>query len=140
MPSRRSALFGLFVAMFALVGFAPAAFAAEDATGTWKWSTPGRNGGADRESSLTLKQDGEKLTGSYTGPARGNNPATAVDIQDGKIKDGDLSFKVIRKNQNNDITITYTGKLSGDTIKFKSEMSGGNNTPPAREFEAKRSK
>jgi hypothetical protein len=140
MLTRRTAVFGMFVAFFALVGMAPAALAADDATGTWKWSQPGRNNGPARESSLTLKQDGEKLTGSYTGPARGNNAATAVDISDGKVKDGEVSFKVVRKGQNGDITITYTGKQDGDTIKFKSEMAGGNNNAPAREFEAKRSK
>lgn len=138
MLSRRTALLGMFVAFFALVGFAPAVLAAEDATGTWKWSTPGRNGGAAREFSLTLKQDGEKLTGSLTPPARGNNAATPVDISDGMAKDGSISFTVTMKFNNNEVKIKYTGKQEGDTIKFKSEREGGNGQ--AREFEAKRSK
>ena len=140
MLSRRTALLGMFVAFFALVGFAPSVLAADDATGTWKWTTPGRNGGADRESTLTLKQDGEKLTGSLTAPGRQGAAGTPVEITDGKVKDGDVSFKIVRKRGDNEITITYTGKLSGDSIKFKSEMTGGTNNPPAREFEAKRSK
>jgi hypothetical protein len=140
MLSRRTALLGIFVAFFALVGFAPTAKAADDATGTWKWSTPGRNGGADRESTLTLKQDGEKLTGTLTSPGRQGAAGTPADISDGKVKDGEVSFKIVRKRGDNEFTITYTGKLSGDTIKFKSEFSGGNNNRPAREFEAKRSK
>jgi hypothetical protein len=132
----------MFVAFFALVGFAPAVLAAEDANGTWKWTQQGRgNNATAREYSLTLKVDGEKLTGALTAPGRGNNAAPApTDISEGKIKDGDLSFKVVRKGQNGDITITYTGKLSGDTIAFTSEMAGGNNNAQPRKFEAKRSK
>ena len=41
---------------------------------------------------------------------------------------------------NGDITITYTGKLSGDTIAFTIEMAGGNNNAQPSKFEAKRSK
>lgn len=33
-----------------------------DPTGTWSWTTPGRNGGADRKRTLKLKTDGDKLT------------------------------------------------------------------------------
>jgi hypothetical protein len=74
-------------------------------------------------------------------PRRGGPPPPppALEIADGKIKDGDVSFKVTRKGRNNnEITITYSGKISGDTFKGKSEMSGGN--AQAREFEAKRAK
>src|SRR4051794_18077000 len=37
-----------------------------DAAGTWTWSTPGRNGGPDRKSTLKLKVDGDKVTGSIS--------------------------------------------------------------------------
>ena len=141
MLSRRSALFGMLVALVAMVGFAPAVLAAEDANGTWKWTQQGGgNNATPRESTLVLKVDGDKLTGTLTTPGRGNAAATPVDITEGKIKDGDLSFKVVRKRQNNEITITYTGKLSGDTIAFTSEMAGGNGNAQPRKFEAKRSK
>jgi hypothetical protein len=136
MLTRRSAYLGVFAALMVMIGLAPAARAADDATGTWKWSVPGRNGGNAREMSMKLKQDGEKLTGTIS--AGGQN-ARETEISDGKIKDGEISFKVVRKRQNNEITTKYTGKLSGDTIKGKSETDV-NGTPRTNEFEAKRAK
>ena len=133
MLTRRSALLGLVAAFILVVG--PAALAA-DATGTWKWSTPGRNGGNPREVTLKLKQDGEKLTGTIS---MGGNNANETEITDGKIKDGELSFKVTRKRQNNEITSNYTGKLDCDVIKGKVETNfNGNNR--STDFEAKRAK
>ena len=138
MLTRRNAFIGLFAAVLLISGLAPAAWAADDATGTWKWSVPGRNGGAAREATLKLKQDGEKLTGTLA-MGGGNNAAAETEITDGKIKDGELSFKVTRKRQNNEITSNYTGKLAGDTIKGKVETNF-NGTPRTTEFEAKRAK
>ena len=104
-----------------------------DATGTWKWTMQGRQGGQAREVSLTLKQDGDKLTGKMGG---GQNE---VEIKDGKIdKDGTLSFSVTRKRNDNEVTTKYSGKLDGDTIKGKMEREGGNGQP--RDWEAKREK
>src|SRR3954453_12409513 len=140
MLTRRNAFVGLFAAFILMAGFATTARAAGDATGTWKYSTPGRNGGAAREVTLKLKQDGEKLTGTVAMPGRGANAAaTETEIADGKIKDGEISFKVTRKGQNNEITSNYTGKLDGDVIKGKVETNfNGNNR--STDFEAKRAK
>lgn len=107
---------------------------AASATGTWTWSQPGRNGGADMVTTLVLKQDGEKLTGTLT-PGMPN--ATASEIKDGTIKDGDLSFNVVRTRNGTETTTKYTGKLDGDTIKGKIEMNF-NGQARTREFEAKR--
>jgi hypothetical protein len=135
MLSRRNALVPLLAAFVLVLGLAPMARAA-DATGTWKWSTPGRNGGEARETTLKLKQDGEKLTGTISMGANGRE----AEISDGKIKDGEVSFKVTRKGRNNnEITMNYSGKLDGDVIKGKVETNF-NGTPRSREFEAKRAK
>ena len=136
MLTRRNAFVALFAALLLTLGLAPTARAADDATGTWKWSTPGRNGGQPRETTLKLKQDGEKLTGTIS---MGGNNAQEVEIADGKIKDGDVSFKVTRKRQNAEITSNYTGKLSGDVIKGKSETTVNGNARSV-DFEAKRAK
>jgi len=109
------------------------AFAA-DATGTWKWTMQGRQGGQGREVSLTLKQDGEKLTGKLGG---GQNE---TEIKDGKIdKDGNLSFAVTRKRGDQEFTTKYSGKLDGDTIKGKQENER-NGQAQSRDWEAKRAK
>ena len=103
-----------------------------DATGNWTWKQTRQNN--EVTITLTLKQDGEKVTGKLKA---GNNE---TDIKDGKIdKDGNVSFAVTRKGRNDQETTTkYTGKLEGDTIKGKQEREGGNGQ--ARDWEAKRSK
>jgi hypothetical protein len=96
-------------------------------TGTWKWSFEGPGG--QTETTLTLKQEGDKLTGTVTGFG-GEDQA----IQDGKVKGDEITFKVTRDWGGNTVTTTYTGKVAGDSLKGKSE------TVFAREFDAKRSK
>ena len=87
---------------------------AENATGTWKGSYPGRDG-QTRESTIVLKAEGEKLTGTVAG-GRGES-----EIKDGTIKGGDISFSVVRNFGGNDVTVKYKGTLVGDAIQFKVE-------------------
>jgi len=108
---------------------------AANVTGTWKWSFTGQNG-QSRETTAKLKQDGDKLTGTISGRQGGND----TEITDGKVKGDEVSFKVKRSFNGNDITTTYEGKVDGDTIKGKSSTSGGQQERPARDWEAKRAK
>ena len=87
---------------------------AENVTGTWKGSYPGRDG-QTRESTIVLKAEGEKLTGTVSG-GRGES-----EIKDGTIKGGDISFSVVRNFGGTDVTVKYKGKLVGDAIQFKVE-------------------
>lgn len=86
---------------------APAAAAAPgaagDVSGVWdvKVETPGGPG----TPVFTLKQDGEKLTGTYKGQF-GESPIT------GTIKGGDISLTLKIAPQGEEIVITYTGKLT----------------------------
>ena len=108
----------------------PAATVAADAngaTGTWTWSMQGPNG--DITTTLKLKQDGEKLTGTVTGFGGQEN-----EIQDGTIKDGQVTFKVVRDMFGTKATTTYTATLNGASLKGKSE------TVFTREFDAKKEK
>ena len=100
-------------------------------TGTWKWTvTMGNN---TRDVSLTLKLEGDKLTGTLV---RGDQETP---IEDAKYKDGELSFKVTRERDGQKFTIKYNGKITGDTIKGKSEFGAEGNTQ-SRDWEAKRAK
>jgi hypothetical protein len=101
-------------------------------TGTWKWTVE-RNG-QTTERSMKLKQDGDKLTGTMPGR---DNQETA--IEDGKLKNGEVSFKVVREVNGNKFTIKYSGKVTGDTIKGKMEFDR-NGEVTSRDWEAKRSK
>jgi hypothetical protein len=118
----------------ALLGFAGVVRAADkpNPTGTWKWKI--MFGGEERELAVKLKQEGDKLTGVFIGP---DNNETK--IEDGKYKDGDVSFTVNREFNGNKISIKYHGKVDGDTIKGKSEIERDGETR-TRDWEAKRAK
>jgi hypothetical protein len=107
-----------------------------DATGTWTWTMPGRNGGPDRKMSLKLKAEGDKLTGKLTAPSRGGETRD-TDIKDGQVKGDEVSFKIVREMNGNEITTKYNGKVSGDTIKGKIEFERNGETQ-SRDWEAKR--
>ena len=109
-----------------------------DPTGTWMWTIPGRNGGPDRTNTLKLKMEGDKVTGKMMAPARGGE-TTTTEIEDGKVKDGEVSFSVSREGQNGKMTSKYHGKITDDSIKGKMEMER-NGSPVSRDWEAKRSK
>ncbi len=111
-----------------------------DATGTWTWSTPGRQGGPDRTNTLTLKVEGDKITGKLSQPAfRGGGEPIVTEIKDGKLKGDEISFSVTREFNGNSFTTKYSGKISGDTIKGKIQMpERGGQTPEPRDWEAKR--
>ena len=94
----------------ATLALSVAAFAA-DATGTWKYSISTPNG-TSRESSMTLKADGSKLTGSMEG--RGG----PVEIQDGKVDGDNVSFVVVRNFNGNEVKINYKGVITGNEMKL----------------------
>jgi hypothetical protein len=100
-------------------------------SGTWKWTVSFN--GQEREFTLKLKADGEKLTGTFV---RADGQET--DIEDGKYKDGEVSFKVTRERDGNKFVTKYKGKVSGDNIKGKSERERDGETQ-SRDWEAKRS-
>lgn len=109
-----------------------------DASGNWTWSTPGRDGGPGRKSTLKLKVDGDKVTGAITSPGRGAD-AQPVEtaIENGKVTGDDVSFTVTRAFGDNKFTQKFNGKLAGDSIKGKIE-SERNGEAQSRDWEAKR--
>jgi hypothetical protein len=106
--------------------------AADDPTGTWTWKVE-RNG-QSRDVTLKLKLEDGKLTGSM--PGRNN---TDTPITDATYKDGDIAFSVTREFNGNKFTTKYNGKLSGDSIKGKSETER-NGEKQSRDWDAQRSK
>ena len=136
----------LFVSMLGAVSLAAlvvtsaqAADKKADPTGTWTWSVPGRNGGDARTSTLKLKADGDKLTGKVSSPGR-DGQARETEIEDGKIKGDEVSFKVVREFNGNKFTTKYNGKVAEDAIKGKVEIDRGQGDPVSRDWEAKREK
>ena len=109
---------------------------AADATGTWGWTRPGRNGGPDQKMTLKLKVDGDKLTGTLTSPSR-DGGTTDTKIADGKVKGEEVSFTVTREFNGNKMVAKYSGKVSADAIKGKIETERNGETQ-SRDWEAKR--
>jgi hypothetical protein len=129
-------------AVCAALLFGAAAQAADKPDGTWTWPQPARGGGGGepRKVTLTLKSDGEKLTGKVSQPGRGGDPVE-TDISNGKIKGDEVSFAVTRERGGNSFTTKYSGKLSGDSIKGKVEVPGRDGGEArSTDWEAKREK
>ena len=118
--------------MVGLFVFAATATAQDKAklTGTWKWSVTIND--QARETTLKLKLDGDKLTGTVVGRNNQDTP-----IEDAKFKDGEVSFKIVRERNGQKTTSTYKGKLSGDSIKGTSTSDRGGESK-SRDWEAKR--
>ncbi len=129
---RKLTAMGLMLACVGLVGMARADDKKADPNGTWKWTV--NFGGQERELAVKLKTDGEKLTGKFVSP-----DGKESDIEDGKYKDGEVSFKVTRERDGNKFVINFKGKVSGDTLKGKSAVEVGGETRE-RDWEAKRAK
>ena len=134
MRARTIGRFGSFLAVVAVMAFVVPALAEDKGKvdGTWKWSQAGQNG-QTRESTVKLKQEGDKVTGVMVG----RNGET--EIKDGKVKDGEVSFSVTREFNGNSFTAKYHGKVEGDTIKGKVETERNGQTRE-RDWEAKRAK
>lgn len=103
-----------------------------DPVGTWKWEM--KVGENKRETTLTIKKDGDKLTGVM--PGRGG---TETKVEDLKFKDGELTFSVTRERNDMKFTIKYKAKIEGDNIKGKAEAEFGGEKRTF-EFEGKREK
>jgi hypothetical protein len=103
------------MALFALTALAA------DISGNWKGTAEGPNGAIER--TFTFKQDGTKLTGETNSQFTGKSTIT-----DGKVEGDAISFSITAKFQDNEMKISYKGKISGDTIKLTSEFGGGGQT------------
>jgi hypothetical protein len=128
-----------FVAALAAFCVMSSVILAANPAGTWKWTQPGRGGGAPRESTLTLTMTGGKLAGSLTAPGR-DGAATTMEIKNATMKEDMLSFVLELEFNGNNYVIKFSGKLSGDTITGESEFPGRDGQSMKREWIATRAK
>ncbi len=92
-----------------------AAQAKVDVTGKWAFSVEtGAGAGAP---TMTFKQDGEKLTGHYTGTF-GESDLT------GTVKGAEIAFSFSVDAQGTKINEVYTGTVDKDTMKGKIVIEG----------------
>lgn len=103
-----------------MVAFTLTASAA-DVTGTWKGTAETPNGTIER--TFIFKVEGTKLTGETTSNMFGKST-----ISDGKVDGDNLSFTINVKFQDNDMTLNYKGKVSGNEMKLTVEVPGADQT------------
>ena len=103
---------------------------AADVSGNWKATAD--LGGNAIERTFTFKVDGNKLTGETTSSMMGKSIIT-----DGKVDGDTVTFSITAKFQDNEMKLTYKGKLNtkGDELKLTSEGAPGGQ---AIEWNAKR--
>ena len=99
-------------------GLATAADEKSDPVGTWKCEYD--IGGQKRESTLTIKKDGDKLAGTMV----------YQDKQEAKLKDvtfkgGELAFTADRELKDMKLTIQYKFKVEGDKLTGKGAVEVG---------------
>ena len=98
--------------LFILVG-AVAIAQSTNVTGTWKLTVETANGTGNP--TLTLKQEGEELSGTYKGRF-GEAPLK------GTVKGKDINFSLKVSGQGQELQIEYSGTVDGDTMKGKVKL------------------
>ncbi len=124
----------LFVMTLLLV-VAIGAFGA-DLTGKWTYSMQGRDG-TPREVTITLKQDGNTLTGEVPGMGRGGQPGTAMKVENGKVDGDKFSLETKMEFNGNTRVTKYEGTSTGSELKMKISREGQNG-PHLNEVTAKK--
>jgi hypothetical protein len=114
--NRRLAAVGAIV-MLVCVALAAgvAAQAKVDVTGKWAFNV--ETGAGSGAPTMTFKQDGEKLTGHYTGTF-GESDLT------GTVKGAEIAFSFSVDAQGTKINEVYTGTVDKDTMKGKIVIEG----------------
>ena len=98
----------IIAAVFVSVVVLTAAAQSKNVTGNWKLTVESQNGTTNP--SVTLKQEGEELTGTYKGRF-GESPLK------GTVKGSEIKFTVKVDAQGQEVLIDYSGKLEGETMK-----------------------
>jgi len=112
--------FNVFATALAATAIATAALAGQaakiDVTGKWTFNVETSAGSGTP--TITLKQDGDKLTGHYSGQL-GEADLT------GTVKGQEIAFKFSVDAQGNNLDCTYTGTIEGkDALKGKVNIAG----------------
>jgi hypothetical protein len=111
----RIAAVGAIMILVAAMSARGSAQAKVDVTGKWAFNVETSAGAG--QPTFTFKQDGEKLTGHYTGTF-GEADLT------GTVKGADITFSFTVDAQGTSLKETYTGTVDKDTMKGKLTIEG----------------
>jgi hypothetical protein len=109
--TRRAHLVAALVLVLSRTAFAGPA----EVAGAWDMSYK-TSEGVTMTSTLTLKLEGDALTGTISSP-RGS-----VAIEEVSVKGDDIAFAITRVGFGDRIRIDYTGKVKGDTMALKMKV------------------
>ena len=113
--------FKVAAAAFAVIAAAGGSVAAQskvDVTGKWELEVTTDVGGTTTPN-VTLKQDGEKLTGHYSSATLGEAEVT------GSIKGQQITFSLTADAGGQAVEVTYTGTVEGkDAMKGTISLGG----------------
>ncbi len=115
MHRRTVVVSAVMMLMLALVTMRGSAQAKTDVTGKWAFNVETAAGSGTP--SMTFKQDGEKLTGHYTGQL-GESDLT------GTMKGAEIAFTFTIDAQGTMIKATYSGTADKDSMKGKVVLEG----------------
>ncbi len=105
--------------LFATLYCLPAPSFADDVSGAWDLTVETRHGTATP--SMTLKQDGERISGTYHG-------RMGDTVLQGTVKGKSIQFSVRLKFRDQSFVVTYTGTVDGasmkGTVQFGESSSG----------------
>jgi len=104
--------------LLTLAALSLSAFAA-DVTGTWKAEFDTQRG--LQKYTFTLKQDGTSVTGKANVERDGEK--REAELKEGKVEGDTVTFVEPLKIQDNELRITYTGRISGNEIKFNRKVA-----------------
>jgi hypothetical protein len=110
-----------WLAAFAITAFSAAAVSAQsskvDVTGKWTFTV--QTDAGTGTPTVTLKQEGEKLTGHYSSQNLGEADLT------GTVKGQEIKFTFNADAQGTPLTVTYTGTIeSKDSMKGTVDLGG----------------
>ena len=118
------------ITLLALAAFSLSVLAA-DITGTWKAEFDTQRG--LQKYTFTLKQDGANVTGKASVEREGEK--REAELKEGKVDGDTVTFVELLKIQDNEIKITYTGKISGNEIKFTRKVGDFGSSEAAAKHE-----
>ena len=90
-----------------------------DSVGTWKCEY--EIGGKQLTATLTIKKDGDKLSGTMSWPDQKD-----ANLKDVKLKDSALTFSAVRKFMDNEFPLAFTLTIKKDVDKLAGTMSWPN--------------
>ncbi len=110
----------VFATVSALLALTVMVALGADIDGKWSRETQGKNG--PQTQTLTLKAEGNKLTGTME--QGGGGKGGPAPISDGTINGANVEFKIVREFGGNSITQTYKGTVSATELKVTIEGAG----------------